>query len=327
MSTSRITMEFFMYMSTLLTAPGLLALVSFSTYAPDAKMLLPVVIAPVALSILLPVFFHDPSSKVPPLLCLANVTFGLVVTMAVLLNIVAQLCPPQGRELALIPVYVLICVSRIGPSMVAYAVQGLLSVILASLFLVSSVSRHARPAGGDGIEAGETFDFLDVAEVLVCSLYACSPQFTGVFDWVRISRGPEWVWIESKNGWYLRTGKGVLVLSSVARGVFYILFFLSSNSALYNFYYENASPVPQYYTVSYGILLAFASMQMAACWFNALQKCIEEVSSSAYAAVKIVRVQHILYALLVASAWIFPLQLAGLRGVIVTILLVLNAIF
>jgi hypothetical protein len=39
-----------------------------------------------------------------------------------------------------------------------------------------------------------------------------------------------------------------------------------------------------------------------------------------------VRIQHIIYALIVAAAWAYPLQLHGLRVMVLTALLALNAI-
>ena len=319
------TSEFLIYMSSLLTFPGLSALLSFSRYSSDTLGLLPAVISSVCISLAIFILLHDRFRKALPLVCLANTTFGLVLTMAVLLNIVAQLCPPQGKELALIPVYVLICVARTGPSVLAYSLQGLFSLALAVAFMFSTTNRPARPESSDKPEPGEVIDFFNVLEIFTCTLYACTPQLTGIFDWLRVGSGPDWVWIESKNGWYLRTGLGVGAAAAVARGVVLISLFLFSNSVIYNFFYPPKSvPVSSIYMILYGILLAFSSMQMAACWFNALQKCVEEITRSTHVAPKLVRMQHILYALLVASAWIFPLQLASLRVGAVVVLLVLN---
>ena len=312
-------------MSSLLSFPGLSALLSFSRFSPNTLGLLPAVISSVCLSLAIFLVFRDNRRKALPLVCLANTTFGLVVTAAVLLNIIAQLCPPQGKELALIPVYVLICVARMGPSMIAYALQGTFSLALAVAFLFTTTNRSARPGNSDKPEPGEIIDFFNLIEILACTLYACTPQLTGIFDWIRVGNGEEWVWVESKNGWYLRTGRGIGAAATVARGVILIFLFLSSNSVIYNFFYPpKAVPVSSFYMVIYGILLAFSCMQMAACWFNALQKCVEELARSSYIASKLVRIQHILYALLVASAWIYPLQLASLRVGIVIVLLVLN---
>jgi hypothetical protein len=318
--------EFLIYMSSLLTSPGLLALLSFSRYSPDTLGLLPTVISSVCISLAIFIIFHDKRRKALPFVCLANTTFGLVVTMAVLLNIIAQLCPPQGKELALIPVYVLICMARVGPSMVAYALQALFSLALAVAFLFSTTNRSARPGNSDkNPDPGENMDFFNIIEILACTLYACTPQLTGIFDWLRVGTGTEWVWVESKNGWYLHTGLGIGAAATVARGVVVIFLFLSSNSVIYNFFYPpKAVPVSNVYMVLYGILLAFSCMQLAACWFNALQKCVEQITRSAFTASKLARMQHILYALLVASAWIYPLQLASLRVGAVIVLLVLN---
>jgi hypothetical protein len=319
--------EFLIYMSSLLTFPGLFALLSYSCYSPDTLGLLPVVIISVCLSLAVFVVFHNKRNKVLPLVCLANTTFGLVVTISVFLNIIAQLCPPQGKELALIPIYVLICVARIGPSMIAYVIQGLFSLALAVTFLFATTNRPSRPENADTLEQGEVMDFFNVFEIMACTLYACTPQLTGIFDWLRVGTGQQWVWIESKSGWYLRTGLGIGAAATLARGLILISLFVASNSVVYSFFYPlKVATVSHYYMTLYGTLLAFSSMQMAACWFNALQKTVEEITRSPSAGSKLVRVQHILYALLVASAWIYPLQLASLRVSGVIILLALNFI-
>ena len=319
--------DFLVHLSVTLTSPGLIALLSFSRHPPDSMGLLPAVIVSTCLAVAVFFLLHNPAKrKALPLVCLANLTFGLIITMSVFLNIMAQLCPPQGRELALIPLYVLICASRIGPSMMAYAVQGAISLALAVVFVVVKADKSARPGGEETSdpEIGESLDALHVFEILTCTFYACTPQLTGVFDWLRVSTGPEWVWVESKNGWFLHTGIGIGAAATVARGLLLIFLFTSGDSVVYNFLYPKAGPVPHYCMVLYSILLAFASMQMAACWFNALRNCIEDITGSAYTASKLVRMQHILFALLVASAWIYPLQLTSLRVIAVVILLTLN---
>ena len=88
--------------------------------------------------------------------------------------------------------------------------------------------------------------------------------------------------------------------------------------------YPPPPAVPKWIVVCFCILLLFSSMQMAALWFKSLQLVVWDVTKSAYTTKKVVRLQHILFALLVASAWAFPLQQKEVITTISVALLMFN---
>ena len=56
----------------------------------------------------------------------ANLLFDILVSLSVCLYLFADLCPPEGKEIALIPVYILLCMSRPQLTQLSGIVLGLL---------------------------------------------------------------------------------------------------------------------------------------------------------------------------------------------------------
>ena len=96
----------------------------------------------------------------------------------------------------------------------------------------------------------------------------------------------------------------------------------TSNTSLYHFMFERPNTVPHELFVGYGILLVFACMQTAARWFGQLRQILNRATCRA-----VIRMQHIIYALVVGAAWAFPLQLGMLRVIIVTALVSVNLVY
>jgi hypothetical protein len=87
------------------------------------------------------VLFRAPSPSAWVSLC--NATFSLVVTLSLVLNLLSQLCPPSGKELSLIPAYVLLCIPRMSPSGRALMVQCCLTLLLLCIFCAPHVKAHS----------------------------------------------------------------------------------------------------------------------------------------------------------------------------------------
>jgi uncharacterized protein YacL len=109
----------------------------------------------------------------------------------------------------------------------------------------------------------------------------------------------------------------------VIKALLLVLLGTARNTSLYHFMYERANTVPVELFVGYGILLLFACMQAASVWFGKLKDVLGRKAQWRL----IVRIQHIIYALIVAAAWAYPLQLHGLRVLLLLLLLALNVIY
>ena len=268
-----------------LTGFGLVCLLQFSAVSPNSNLLWIV-----ASSVLLGmgIAFCAPCARLPNWLRLCNSTFSLLISLAVLLDVMNQLCPP--REFSLIPVYILVCTARVRPSLAALQLLAVLTVLLALVFISWSLQRGARPQGTDPLDLGSSLEVaLTVAFACVCSTFDAHHDRT----WSVI---------------------GVFVKG-------FLLFWLGSAGAspVYYFMFERDGAVPVPPLVLYGILLLFACMQTAAKWFEDLKALFTHSSARA-----LVRIQHIINALLVGAAWAFPLQLHLLRCLLVAVLLAAN---
>jgi hypothetical protein len=104
----------------------------------------------------------------------------------------------------------------------------------------------------------------------------------------------------------------------------FLLVLIGSNqSALYHFMYERPSTaVPMALFLLYGTLLLFGCMQTASVWFDQLRQILGSQAKWRL----VVRIKHVICALIVAAAWIYPLQLHSLRVMILLTLLALNAV-
>jgi hypothetical protein len=283
----------------LLTGFGLACLLEFSAVSPDAGGFLLSVAGSVLVGMLLTHLL--PRTRPPPAwLSLCNSTFSLILTVSLCLNLMAQLCPPTGREFALVPCYCLVCLARAPVSRAALVFQCGLGLALSLAFALTSATRHARP---DGDEALGLAGFVGVAETV---LLAC---VFSTFDPVdeRVLHG--------------NTGRAAMV-GVLLKGAALVWLGCIRHTALYHFMFERGSSVAYWLFCVYGVLLVFASMQTAAQWFSQLKAALSKATART-----LVRMQHIVYAVVVAAAWAFPLQLALLRQILVAVLLAGNVVY
>jgi hypothetical protein len=281
----------------ILSGFGLTALLEFSRNSPDMQFFVAICMG-VILALGVGTFLFSPCQKIPAWVALCNTTYSLVVTLALSLNLLSQLCPPNGKDLSLIPVYALLCVPRMPPSGKALAYQAGAVVLLLGAFLVLPTSRHVRPSGdvGSGM-------------ALAVSMMAGCLQ---TFDFQH--EPPDYYFMDDG---YLRWWRAGSVM---CKGLLLVLLGSVTNTSLYHFMYDRPNTVPRELFIAYGILLLFASMQTASVWFGQLKQVLGNQAKWRL----VVRIQHIIYALVVAAAWIYPLQLHTLRLLILSILLLLN---
>ena len=294
-----------------LTGFGLAVLLEFSRLSPDSKYLLMICMA-VLLVLGIVSFFTSINAlnrlayakTTPAWLSMCNVTYSLILSLSLSLNLLSQLCPPSGKELSLIPIYSLLCIPRTHPSSKALAVLAVGGVLLACAFLVLPTSRAARPSGVHGLADASS------AWMLAVSLFASGwlQTFTGQHQNTALH-----------DPWQAGMWRALAV---VCKGLLLVLLGAAKNTSLYHFMYERANTVPKELFLAYGILLLFACMQAASLWFELLRQVLGSQAKWRL----VVRIQHIIYALIVAAAWAYPLQLHGLRVMILTALLALNAI-
>ena len=261
---------------------GLCALLEFSRTSPGMHYFLAICIGVVlALGVLQ---FFLPYKRVPAWLALCNTTYSLVVTLSLSLNLLAQLCPPSGRELSLLPAYALLCVPRAPPSCRALAMQAGETLLLVGAFLMLPTSDHVRPSGdvGGGVS-------------LAVSLAAAAGLQT--FEW-----RDDYLFCQGRDGTWMAGGV-------VAKGLLLVLLGTLMDTSLYHFMHDRPSNVPKELFVAYGTLLLYACMQTASAWFGQLREALGSQAKWRL----VVRIQHIIYALLVAAAWAYPLQLHALR--------------
>jgi hypothetical protein len=111
--------------------------------------------------------------------------------------------------------------------------------------------------------------------------------------------------------------------SVIGKGALLVLLGVVRNTSLYHFMYDRTNTVPVELFVGYGVLLLFACMQAASVWFGHLKELLGRHAQWRL----VVRIQHIIYALIVAAAWVYPLQLHGLRILLLVMLLGMNLVF
>ena len=131
-----------------LTGFGLSTLLEFSRTSPEMDHFHLICLGVLFLVCVLS--FYSNSTH-PPWVSLCNATFSLVITLSLALNLLSQLCPPNGKELSLIPAYVLLCIPRMSPSGRAIVVQVGLTLLLVCVFLSLPTSRHVRLDGDVGV--------------------------------------------------------------------------------------------------------------------------------------------------------------------------------
>jgi hypothetical protein len=284
-------------LSDLLTGFGLSALLEFSRTSPEMHHFLPICAGILlAAGVLVAVSPIRP----PAWVSLCNATFSLIITLSLVLNLLSQLCPPSGKELSLIPAYVLLCIPQMSPSRAALALQCCLTLFLLVAFMVLPTSRHVRPEG-------------DVGVGLSLAVSVAAGSLLQTFKYNEPLKG----WAQ---GW---AAKGWGALGVLIKGSLLLLLGGVRNTSLYHFMFERPNTVPVELFTGYGILLLFACMQAASVWFGLLKEILGRQAQWRL----VVRIQHIIYALIVAAAWVYPLQLHGLRVMLLVVLLALNLVF
>jgi hypothetical protein len=283
-------------LSDLLTGFGLSTLLEFSRTSPEMQYLLPICAGILlAAGVLVAVSPIHP----PAWVSLCNATFSLIITLSLVLNLLSQLCPPSGKELSLIPAYVLLCIPQMSPSRAALVLQCCLTLFLLIAFMALPTSRHVRPEGDVGVGLS-----------LAVSVAAGSLLQTFKYN-------------EPLTGWAQEWAKGWRALGVLIKGLLLLLLGSVRNTSLYHFMFERPNTVPVELFTGYGILLLFACMQAASVWFGLLKEILGRQAQWRL----VVRIQHIIYALIVAAAWVYPLQLHGLRVMLLVVLLALNLVF
>ena len=95
----------------------------------------------------------------------------------------------------------------------------------------------------------------------------------------------------------------------VCKGLMLVVVGALSDTYLYSFMFDRHGGAPLWLLVSYGLLLLFACMQTASAWFGHLKEALGQRVKWRLVG----RIQHVIHALIVAAAWVFPLQLHSLR--------------
>jgi len=119
---------------------------------------------------------------------------------------------------------------------------------------------------------------------------------------------------------YYNKGMAAMVTVLLKGGILLMLG-MTRDTSLYHFMFERENTVSYWLFVAYGSLLVFASMQTAAQWFGQLKLLLGRTQRT------VIRLQHILYAILLAAAWAYPLQLHLLRSIITALLLSANLVY
>lgn len=279
-----------------LTGFGLSVLLEFSRTSPELPHFFLVCLGMILVAGLL-------AAALPPgpaWVSLCNATFSMVLTLSLALNLLAQLCPPSGKELTVIPAYVLLCIPRARPSGRALVLQYCLTVLLVCVFMLTPAESYVRPEGGVG----------ELPSLAVSVAAGCLLQ-----TFPRSGLHPECLLYERSRGW---AAAGV-----AAKGAAVLAFGALRDTPVYNFMFDKPNAAPAWLFAGYGVLLLFACMQASSVWFGLLK----EVLGKRVQWRLVVRIQHIIYALFVAAAWVFPLQLHGLRVLILGILVGLNCVY
>jgi len=201
-----------------------------------------------------------------------------------------------------------------------YVVQGSVTIffVFVMYFFVYS-DRHARA------EPGESVDLLTFLDVILSQIYASTQQYSGVFYTSREWDRPKWVWDASDSKWYLNSVWAPFFSAGISRFIFFSVIFLSKHAVVYHFFVPKSDLVEHSALICYGSLLIFGCMLLGSSWFSCLRDLIVDVPGRPSSVGKrVVRLQHVLYALVVAGAYIFPLQMVELRIGLVSILLLIN---
>ena len=292
---------------------GLASLLEFSRVSPNSPHLL---LACVAVLILLGVSTLLPPCPKPPWIALCNTTYSLILTLALSLNLLSQLCPPTGKELALLPVYVLLCLPKARPSTRALWLLAGGTVGLLGWFLILPTSKSVRTEGaGESSALSLTLSLVAGTSLqtfhtqadppLTCTASLSNPP-NNISHFIHVPPTGQKLW---------------RALAFLCKGLLLALLATAGNTSLYHFLFERASSIPMELFIVYGILLVFGCVQTSAVWFDLLRQALG--CQAKWRA--LIRIQHVVCAQLVAAAWAYPLQLHSLRLGVLAALLVLNA--
>jgi hypothetical protein len=241
----------------------------------------------------------------------ANLVFNLVVTLSVCLNLFAHLCPREGKELALCPVYVLLCLSRPTLTPLSGVVLGLITLSFVGAFLVALGADTTVVDSPLSITLSTSDSTaLECLSLFVVSVYGSLSQMMPEYSPHDDTRAPFKL--------VLAGGACRLILFAavgMGKSALLSLFLAPTQREMY-------PHPPNYLSALYGICLLVTCMHMASAWFEKLKAITALLSGRAYAARRLVRLQHILNAGILGAAWAFPLYLSELRTLITGGLLV-----
>ena len=282
-----------LHLSNLITGSGLGVLLSLAGAALDPMTYLTAMALGAALFIAWALCSRLSS---PAWLCLSTATLNLVLTLSVGLTLLARICPPEGKELALIPTYFLLCMSRLQLATVCpvWVLQLLFILLFVILLYVPSSPLEPGFLGYSGALYG-----LNSGVCIAIAVF-----YDGVSQWCRLSedlihfpRYPDLhpYFLPVDAAYYALPRWAALIgLALVGQGALPYLFLepLPTYSAPHQ---------PNYLAPVYGLVLLLTAMCSASRWFQ----CLQKLSSSPH---KLSRLMHILHILLVGSAWAFPIQ-------------------
>ena len=278
--------------------------------------------------------FYRPCQKPPTLwLSFFQVTFSLILTLSQFFQLMGQLSE-DGDQLALIPTFLMLCISRVGPFQRGITTLGSLSFIVACILIISV--RASRTdllvySGGYWEQlVGWTWDTpkqewvstnnpywyfnstaqntnVDInmgstVELLVTVFFCTSFNTMDVLD---------------ERLLHCNTGTAVL-FGNFVKSLVLFAYVCSDNAVIYSLLAGVGTS--DIYKVIYGMILLLAGMQYAAWWF-ALLKAFTGKSRN------IVRTQHILNALLVACAFYYPIRIHLLRTFILSFLMAASVVY
>jgi hypothetical protein len=249
----------------------------------------------------------------------ATLLFNLTVSLSVCLHVFASLCPPEGKEFALIPVYLLLCMSRPRIAVLSGVALGLMSLAFVTVFLgVVGLSPGVIDSqlGSDLSSSDETLS--GCLWIFLAAAYGALPHMLPVYlsdyDSTPLPFDIPFEFVVA--GGVCRLV--VFAAVGLCKSALLSLFLAPTWSSLH-------SAQPNYLSAFFGICLLVACMHMSSAWFEQLKLLTAILSGRAYTARRLVRLQHVLIAGLVGAAWAFPLHLGVLRVVLVACLVLLQA--
>lgn len=250
-------------------------------------------------------------ARAPVWLCLTTSSLDLVISLAVALHLFGRLCPHEGKQFATIPVYFLLCMSRLSVSKVFCRGQWAAWLFVSAFLIAVWADPSGHHRGFDPFHPDDAWSPVPCFIALV--LFAV---YDGISQWARLSedlwhfptqevmciRHDEGAGLDPVNNalWSL-TRSSLLILNSLTGGGF--LWLLLSPHPTYSSPYT-----PNYFRAFYAGVLIFSCMLDASVWFQCLQRSVELISRRVYNQGRLLRLQHILNALFVASGWAFPLD-------------------